>query len=222
MPNRFSGIPASAFHFYNELEADNSKAFWAAHLTTFEEAIRGPMGALLAELSEEFGPGKLFRPNRDLRFGADKRPYKEHQGLFVRSGDANGFYAQISADGFLVGAGWYSGTSDQIARYRAAVGGPAGAELADALAELTTAGYEIAGDQLKSRPRGVPLDHPRLDLLRRRSLYVARSFPADTPWLATPQTLTEVRRMWRETSTLVDWLDAYVTGGPVAAAAAGA
>ncbi len=221
MQSTFSGIPASAFQFYADLETANTKEFWTAHLSVYEQAIRAPMTAMLAELSAEFGPGKIFRPNRDLRFGADKRPYKEHQGLLVRTGDATGFYAQISADGLLVGAGWYAGTTDQVARYRAAVSGLPGTELAETLDGLAAAGYDVAGERLKSRPRGVRPDHPRLELLRHRSLYVSRSFPTDCPWLAGGEAVAEVRRMWRETTDLVDWLDAYVTGGPVAAAATG-
>ncbi len=36
----------------------------------------GPMTELLAELTPEFGASKLFRPYRDVRFSADKTPYK--------------------------------------------------------------------------------------------------------------------------------------------------
>ena len=38
------------------------------------------MEALLAELAAEFGEGKIFRPYRDVRFSADKSPYKTAMG----------------------------------------------------------------------------------------------------------------------------------------------
>ena len=64
----FAGIPIAALDFYEDLEADNSKAFWTAHKHVYDEAVRGPMDALLAELSAEFGTPKVFRPYRDVRF----------------------------------------------------------------------------------------------------------------------------------------------------------
>lgn len=32
------------------------------------------MLALLADLADEFGPMRMFRPNRDVRFAKDKSP----------------------------------------------------------------------------------------------------------------------------------------------------
>ena len=37
-----------------------------------EKVVRSAMKAILAELAPEFGDGKVFRPNRDVRFSADK------------------------------------------------------------------------------------------------------------------------------------------------------
>jgi uncharacterized protein DUF2461 len=38
--------------------------------------VREPVAALLDELSGEFGPERIARPYRDIRFRADKSPYK--------------------------------------------------------------------------------------------------------------------------------------------------
>src|ERR1051325_11884594 len=72
----FRGWPAEALEFYEGLEADNSKTYWTAHKTVYDEKVHAPMLALLAELEPEFGAGKIFRPYRDVRFSADKSPYK--------------------------------------------------------------------------------------------------------------------------------------------------
>src|SRR6266496_2514446 len=42
----------------------------------YETSVREPMAALLDELSGEFGPGRIARPYRDVRFRPDKSPYK--------------------------------------------------------------------------------------------------------------------------------------------------
>ena len=78
--DRFTGFPSAAFEFYDGLEADNSSAYWQANKSTFESAVRGPMAALLAGLPEQYHPFHVFRPSRDVRFSADKSPYKTAHG----------------------------------------------------------------------------------------------------------------------------------------------
>ncbi|HYN55696.1 MAG TPA: DUF2461 family protein, partial [Motilibacterales bacterium] len=99
MATRFTGFPADAFGFYADLELENSKAFWADNKHRYEAAVAGPMGDLLEDLEAEFGAGRLFRPYRDVRFSADKSPYKEHQGGYVEVGPACGYYVQVSSGG---------------------------------------------------------------------------------------------------------------------------
>src|SRR5215468_653897 len=72
----FSGWSPDAAQFFDGLRADNTKAYWSAHKEVYERSVRGPMAELLDELSAEFGPGRIARPNRDIRFRADKSPYK--------------------------------------------------------------------------------------------------------------------------------------------------
>lgn len=59
--------------------------------------MRDPFRAVVALLADEFGEAKLFRPNRDVRFSADKSPYKTHQGLFVQVAPACGFYCEVNS-----------------------------------------------------------------------------------------------------------------------------
>ena len=94
----FSGFPDAGPAFYEGLEADNSKTYWLAHKAVYESAIREPMLALVDALEGEFGEARLFRPYRDVRFSADKSPYKTHQGAFTGADTAFGYYVQMSAD----------------------------------------------------------------------------------------------------------------------------
>ena len=106
--------PAEAVEFYEGLVADNSKTYWQDHKPVYDTCVRAPMEALLAELAAEFGQGRLFRPHRDVRFSADKSPYKTHIGAMI--GDLA--YVQVSADGLGVGRGMYMMAADQLDRYR--------------------------------------------------------------------------------------------------------
>ena len=72
-----------------------------AHKEAYEVSVRQPMAELLGELSGEFGPGRIARPYRDVRFRADKSPYKtEIYATFDRGG-----YVNFSADGLTAAAG---------------------------------------------------------------------------------------------------------------------
>ena len=72
----FKGWPAEALEFYEGLEADNSKVYWTDHKDIYTDAVHAPMAALLCRPGGEFGEGRIFRPYRDVRFSADKSPYK--------------------------------------------------------------------------------------------------------------------------------------------------
>jgi uncharacterized protein (TIGR02453 family) len=201
----FRGWPSEALEFYEGLEADNSRTYWTAHKAVYEEQVRAPMLALLAELEPEFGAGKIFRPYRDLRFSPDKTPYKTHCGAIV-----GGYYVQAGADGIMVAGGYYQMAGDQVQRYRVAVDEERrGEDLRNRLARLEKAGLTVAGDKLATRPRGIDPEHPRLELLRHRSLYAWRRWPGEEPMLSAE--LPEVvAANWRSITPLIEWLTDHV------------
>jgi uncharacterized protein (TIGR02453 family) len=201
----FTGFGEGAVEFYDGLIVDNSKAYWSDHRAVYEADIRAPMLALLADLEPEFGPGKIFRPYRDVRFSNDKTPYKTHCGA-----TAGPFYVQIGADGLMVAGGQYRMASDQVARLRAAVDDERrGTDLEKRLAALRADGITIAGEKLKTRPRGFDPEHPRIELLRHKSLYGWRSWPPDDV-LHEAGTLERVTAAWRALRPLSEWLADHV------------
>lgn len=202
----FTGFPERALVFYEGLEADNSKSYWTDQRSVYDECVKAPMEALLAELAPEFGKAKFFRPYRDVRFAKDKTPYKTHAGAVVHGPGAGGVYVQVSAAGLLLAGGAYHPESDQVQRMRRAMAddhlGPA---LEVELARLRKAGWATNGNPIKTRPPGYDRDHPRLELLRFRSLSAHRDY-GDQPWLATREALSRVRRGWRQLAPLNDWI----------------
>ena len=86
--------------------------------------MREPLEGLLDALEDEFGSARLYRPNRDVRFSADKSPYKDHQGALATTAPGMGFYVQVSGDGLLTGGGFYPTGPDQLPRLRAAIDAP--------------------------------------------------------------------------------------------------
>ncbi len=152
---------------------------------------------------------KVFRPYRDVRFAKDKTPYKDHQGAFVAVGPATGWYVEIGAPGMRVGAGYYHAEGSDLARIRAAIDADhSGVELERIVERLESAGFGIHGEQLKTSPRGYPADHPRIDLLRYKSMALSRSYGFES--LDTPDLLDRVRDDWRLLRPMVEWVQARV------------
>lgn len=203
MTSAFTGFPQQAFDFYERLAANNTKPWWNEHRGEYDEFVKAPLVALADELSSEFGTYKLFRPYNDQRFTTGE-PIKTHQGATVPIEDAVGYYVQVSAEGLMTAGGWYSPGGDQVRRYREAVDGAAGAELQRMVTSLQRT-FDVEGNQLATRPRGVDPNHPRLDLMRNRMLTVARTYPVDS-WLSTRKAFTVVRKDWRAMRPMLEWL----------------
>lgn len=201
----FSGIPEAAFDFYDDLEVDNSKTFWSDHKQVYDEAVRAPMQALADALADDFGPAKLFRPNRDLRFAKDKSPYKTHQGLFVEAGTATGWYMEVSAAGVRSAAGCYHADAAALRAIRAGIDSPDGAELQRLIDDFVARGWKLGGDELKTVPRGYAKDHPRIGLLRKRSLVLSQDY-GFAEFVRSAELLDRVRSDWECARPLLDWI----------------
>jgi uncharacterized protein (TIGR02453 family) len=203
----FTGWPAEALDFYEGLAADNSKPYWTAHKATYDEQVHAPMLALLADLEPEFGAGKIFRPYRDVRFSADKSPYKTAIAATLE----NGGYVQLSADGLMCGAGMYWMAPDQLTRYRQAVDDDrTGKELEAIIEAAAKKKIRIAGhEQLKTAPRGYSKDHPRAELLRNKGLVAWQEWPPGA-WLGTKRAKDRVVTFLHASEPLKGWLEVNV------------
>ena len=201
----FTGFPAAALDFYDDLEVDNTKSFWQAHKHVYDESVRAPMQALCAALEPEFGSAKVFRPYRDVRFAKDKTPYKTHQGAFVAAAPRTGWYVEVSPRGVRTGAGFYDADAAQLAGIRTGIDdGVRGERFARIVADLDGP-FEIGGDTLKTTPRGYAADHPRIDLLRHKTLFAGHLIGFG-PVIHTAELADLVRDDWRALRPLVEWL----------------
>jgi uncharacterized protein (TIGR02453 family) len=203
----FRGWPIEAVEFFEGLEADNTKAYWTANRPVYDACVHAPMAALLGELEDEFGPAHIARPYRDVRFRADKSPYKTAIYAVLEGGG----YVNFSADGLTAGMGYYQMAPDQLDRYRLAVADDrAGADLAGVISRLTGEKIEVSGSSsLKSAPKGYPRDHPRIELLRHKGLIAWRHWPT-AAWLQTAGAKRRVVDFLRVAAPLQDWLDEHV------------
>jgi len=203
----FTGWPAEALEFYEGLEADNTRTYWLAHKNEYDDCVKAPMQALLDELAPKWGTGKIFRPYRDVRFSADKTPYKTHIGALLEGGG----YVQLGADGLATGCGIWHMESDALRRFRDAVDNErTGKELTTLVAALRRKGIDvIARESLKTVPRGFDREHPRADLLKNKGLAAWKQWPVE-PWLGTAKARTNIDKFLQSAEPLRDWLRANV------------
>ena len=207
----FTGFPVAALDFYDDLEVDNTKSFWDAHRAVYDEQVRAPMVALTDALAREFGDAKVFRPYRDVRFAKDKTPYKTHQGAFVGVAPATGWYVEVAAAGVRVGGGTYHAAGSDLALIREGMAEEKdGKRLQRILSGLERGGFEIGGDRLKTAPRGYDKDHPRIELLRHKSLLGMKKYGFE-PFIHTEEVLDRVREDWRKLRPLVSWMAEQIT-----------
>jgi uncharacterized protein (TIGR02453 family) len=171
------GFTTNATKFFAGLERDNSKDYWTANKSIFEDQVKEPMAALVDSLPERFQPFKVFRMNRDIRFSPDKSPYKTQHGA-AHETDGTVYYLHVDARGLMAACGAYMMAPDQLERYREAVAADAtGRALQGILGDLSQRGIELGHgmtEPLKTAPRGYPKDHPRVDLLRQKAVSAHR------------------------------------------------
>src|SRR5262249_11967793 len=152
-----------------------------------------PMEALLAEVAAglapayrgaKLSPPKIFRIHRDVRFAADKSPYKTHIAGVIHVGSpknptmgAAAMYLHLGLEDYC-GAGHYIFEGDQLTRWRKLVAADkSGREIAGMVADAKQRGMVIeAHETLQRVPKPYDAEHPRADLLRHKGLIAG--FPA--------------------------------------------
>ncbi len=198
----FAGWKGDFKGFFLGLQLNNSKAYFESHRKQYEHDVKAPMVALLADLESEFGSARLSRPNRDIRFSADKSPYKTN----IYASTSAGGYIALDADGLVAGGGRYMMEPSQLVLYREAVAAKAsGEKIAAIVAALRSNGYGVQGQELKRVPSPHPQDHPRGELLKHKRLIYWRRWAIE-PWIATAKARERVRQAWVDGKDLDAWL----------------
>jgi uncharacterized protein (TIGR02453 family) len=207
MAGRFSGWKGDFKGYFLGLRANNNKAWFDAHRKQYDEDIKAPLVALLADLEPEFGPARrIARPNRDIRFSADKSPYK----LNIYADVERGGYVALDSEGLVAAGGRYMVDDPQLKRMRDAIAAErSGKELVTIVAALRKKGYEVEGQELKRVPSAYPQDHSRGDLLRHKRLFYWKRWPAE-PWIATAKPREMVAKVWRDGAPLDAWMNKHV------------
>ncbi len=208
----FRGWPQEALDFYVGLEADNSKSYFEANKAIYDECVKAPFLELSEEIEREFGPLRVFRPNRDIRFSKDKTPYKIAAAASTENEGGAAFYVQISAAGLYVGSGFYHLASDQLERYRVAVADArSGPKLATAVDGIAQAGLRRRLPRVAhARAARVPPGPPAHRLAPQQGHARGQGIRRAPRWLHTKGALERIEKAWRDAGPMNRWLQKNV------------
>lgn len=179
----------SIFTFLADIKDNNNKEWMDANRPVYQKA-REEFIKITQYIIDSVGqydenilgvdPKKaIFRINRDIRFSKNKDPYKTNFGAFMvpdgkKSGNA-GYYLHLQpGEETFIAGGVYMPASDRLVKIRQEIDYNA-SELKKISDHPDFQKYfgEIQGEKLKRAPKGYPMDHPNLELLKLKSFLVA-------------------------------------------------
>ena len=209
----FQGFGPEVFEWFAGLERDNSKAYFTATRDLYEHAVRGGLEAMLDELAMSSAARRASSASsatcasRPTRRPTRRAPTGSSTARRCRAPAST---PSSPSSGLYAGTGYYRLARDQLERFRAAVADDAaGARLEAVTAAAQDAGLELAGQSLRTAPRGYPRDHPRIELLRRKALIAGRAL-AGEGGIDRDAALDHVAGAWRAAEPLNAWLDEHV------------
>ena len=194
----FGGFRPAGLMFLRSLARHNEREWFEGHRETYDVELRAPLAALVEEMDvrlatlapEIIGDPKrsLFRIHRDVRFSADKSPYKTHVACWFHHADAGrgvgtqtphggaGFYFHMEHTRASVGGGIWMPPRPTLQKIREAIDEDA-PTLMRILADPATRrrfGGLAEENMLTRMPRGYAETHPAATLLRHQSYTLGR------------------------------------------------
>lgn len=175
---------SETFDFLRDLSSNNDREWFKENRDRYEESVRIPALRFVSDFAPELAAissrfvadprpngRSLFRIHRDIRFSADKSPYKTHLGIrFFHEGAGDvytpGFYLGIEPGRTMAGIGIWRPDSSALHTIRQAM-----VDDPDAWREAAASlggGFSLWGESLVRAPKGYDSDHPLIEDLKRK------------------------------------------------------
>jgi len=175
--------------FLSQLKLNNNREWFQENKKLYEDAkkeLEGFVTEMITTISA-LDPSVqtpamkdcMFRIYRDVRFGADKSPYKTNMGAFIAKGGRKssfpGYYFHFEPGACMLAAGVYQPEPDTLkllrnevyfrsAELKAIIEKPSFKKHFDQLGDF---------DKMKKAPKDFPADFSDIDLLKYRSYIVS-------------------------------------------------
>ncbi len=217
-------LSQNTLEFYRQLRRNNNKEWFDRNRKWYDEVKKDYFrftAELLAKI-RAFDPGLghlqpkecVFRINRDIRFSADKTPYKTHLGIFMTPGGRNlnyaGYYVQIDEEGgSFAGGGCYMPQAETLKKIRR--------EIADFYEDLESVlnaenfkntFSDLDRDQdtvLLRPPKGFEANHPATNYLKFKSFTATRKI--ESQLLTNPNGINTVIQILQNLQPLNQFLN---------------
>lgn len=211
-------IQPGVLQFLSDLSQNNNREWFLANKPRYEAALAN-MKQFVKSVESALGEtdhiedSTLFRIYKDVRFSKDKLPYKNNFGMgFTRATKRlrGGYYLHIEPGASFAGGGFWQPSAEDLKRIRDEFVMDA-QSIREIIAEPTFKEYfgTLDGEELKTAPRGYDKDSPAVDLIRKKSFVVRRSF-TDTE-VASEDFLQEVKRTFEAMRPYFDYMSMVLT-----------
>ena len=207
--------------FLKKLEANNSKEWMDLNKKEYEksktqfinivEYILKNTSKFDASIAHLEPKKTIFRINRDVRFSANKLPYKNNFGTSInRDGKKSvlaGYYLHLQNNGTFIGAGVYMPQADILQKIRQEI-------------DYNTKSFEKIvsskpfkenfkgldeNDKLKTAPKGYDKTAENIELLKLKSYIAIKKF--SNAEVNSPDFLKEVIKGFKSAKPLVDFIN---------------
>ena len=219
----YPGLPATLFKFMDQLKRNNNRDWFNENKERYYTDVADPvcdfieaMAPDLAAISDHYiadsrsHGGSMFRIYRDTRFSKDMKPYKEHVGCQFRheagkDAHAPGLYLHIAPKEVLFGGGIWVPPNAVLYKIREAiVENPEQWKKIKQGKSFRKRFGDIRGDGLIKAPRGFDAEHPHIEDLKRKTLFVMQEV---TPGFAmSAGFIREVTAAFKSASPFMEFL----------------
>ena len=180
-------ITKDTFLFLSELKKNNNREWFNENKKEFkriEKEVKNAYNSLynLIKAHDEVDDFKLFRIYRDVRFSANKEPYKTHfGGAYHRKKPAlrGGYYLHIQPNNeSFIATGFWEPNAEDLLRIRKEFEMD-DSEIRDILANKkfnSVWGNTFVGDEVKTAPKGFNKEHTAIDLIKKKQYIFTKKY----------------------------------------------
>ncbi len=213
-------LQKSTFEFLKNLAQNNQKEWMDTHRKDYENAkenFKNVVSAIIIGLQEMgmdttalTASNCIFRLNRDIRFSADKSPYKTNFGAAFsphgRKAQEPGYYLHVEPGKSFVGGGMWMPEAAQLKKIRQEIDYNFEAfQKIISDKKFKSLFHQIDGPKLIRAPKNYAEDHPALEYLKLKSYTVGVSIT--DAQLCNKNAVEKVMEVFRTMKPFIDFLN---------------